>query len=171
MIAAITRNEIAHRKLLIDDSQDSQVKVFGKALGAKSERVSIGNQQMQSVNIERLLKALDSEGKPLYPQLQGLKNDAERMALDPKYGALLLGAYLQDVATRLENGEDPIPTYNGAHRSEILQKIRTLWASGDPENRTDALIRSYNPGDGQVHVDNVRRHLREIKTNVGKLFI
>lgn len=106
------------------------------------------------------------EAKP-----RGLKIDAERKALDPKYGAVLLGAYLQDVANRLQNGEDPIPTYDKAHKSQIIQTMRTLWTSGDPEKRTDALIRSYNPGDGQLHVDNVRQHLLEIKRNVGKLFI
>lgn len=124
---------------------------------------------MQPINIERLVNAKDSQGKPLYPQLEGLKIDAERKALDPKYGAVLLGAYLQDVANRLQNGEAPIPTYDKAHKSQIIQTMRTLWTSGDPEKRTDALIRSYNPGEGQLHVDNVRQHRSNV-TLVSYLF-
>jgi len=172
IIAAITRNEIEHRKAGIDDAQEEQIRKFGKILiAANPNTQSIGTQQLQIGNIHRLVNAKDSNGNWLFPQLEPIRIDPARLALNPKYGAILLGAYLQDTAMKLERGEDPIASYDKAHKDEITQTIQNLWKSGSPHNRTDALIRSYNPGDGQTHVDNVRRHLKVIDNEVGKLFL
>lgn len=171
IIAGITRNEIEHRKAFIDDSQEEQVRKFGGVVLGDGDKTSIGLEQMQTRHILRLVNAKSPDGKFLYPQLEALRKDPLRKALAPKYGAILLGAYLQDVASRLQKGEDPVPWYDGAHKEQVKETIKTLWKSGDPSKRTDALIRSYNAGDGQVHVDNVRRHMKAINEGVGKLFL
>lgn len=170
IIAALTRNEIEHRKAGIDDAIDDQVRQFGTVVTTlDSDKVSIGTEQMQIHHIKRLLDAKDENGNWLYPQLEPLRKEPQKQAL--KYGALLIGAYLQDVARRLERGDEPLPWYNRAHKEDVNKKIRELWNSTDPNKRLDALIRSYNPGDGQLHVDNVRKHLKIIETTVGKLFL
>lgn len=126
---------------------------------------------MKIHHIKRLVNAKDSHGNWLFPQLEPLRGDAAKQSLNPKHEALLVGAYLQDVTIRLELGQDPIPSYTGEHKAEVREKIQLLWKSQDQEKRMDALIRSYNPGDGQTHVDNVRRHLKIIEESVGKLFM
>ncbi|QQR58416.1 MAG: hypothetical protein IPG59_02660 [Candidatus Melainabacteria bacterium] len=171
IIAGITRNEIEHRKVGIDDSQEEQIRQFGKIVLGGDERTSIGTEQMQSMHILRLVNAKSPDGHYLYPQLEALRSDPLRKALDPKYGSVLVGAYLQDIAAHLEKGEDSMPWYKGAHKDQINETMKTLWHSGDPSKRTDALIRSYNPGAGQIHVDNVRRHLKFIEEGPGKLFL
>lgn len=159
IISALTRNEIEHRKPLVDDAQDAWV----QSMFPRMDGTSIGNQQIQIANIKRLTEAKDASGKSLYPQLEALGDDPAKAALDPKNGALLLGAYLQDVAARLDRNLDPVPEYDKAHAAEVKKTISELWATKDPEKRMWALIRSYNPGDGQTHVNNVLKHLEVIK--------
>lgn len=171
IIAGLTRNEIEHRKSMIDDSQEEQVRRFGNVVLGDGDKTSIGNQQMQTRHIRRLVEAKGSDGQFLYPQLAELRKDPLRKALDPKFGAVVLGAYLQDVASRLEKGTDPVPWYDGAHKEEVKETMKKLWSSGDPAKRTDALIRSYNAGAGQIHVNNVRRHMKIINEGAGKLFL
>ena len=171
IIAGITRNEIEHRKAGIDDSQEEQIRQFGKIVVGPPDTTSIGIEQMQTRHILRLVNAKSPDGHYLYPQLEAFRNDPLRKALDPKYGSVILGAYLQDIASRLERGEDPIPWYTGLHQDAVKATMKTLWHSGDPVKRTDTLIRSYNPGAGQTHVDNVRRHMKVIEEGAGKIFL
>lgn len=171
IIAALTRNEIEHRNLGIDDFQETQIRSLGYPVDLHPDKVSIGNQQLQIGHITRLVNAKKVNGEWQFPQLEPLRKSPEKLVLEPVNGALVLGAYLQDVALRLERGDDPVPWYDKAHKAEITKIIKELWNSKDPERRTDALIRSYNPGDGQNHVDNVRRHLNLIENGVGKLFM
>ncbi len=171
IIAALTRNEIEHRKVGVDDLQETQVRSLGYPIDLHPDKVSIGNQQIKIEHIRRLVNAKNASGEWQFPQLEVLRKSPEKLALEPANGALLLGAYVQDVALRLERGEDPVPWYDKAHKTEIIKTIKELWSSQDPEKRTNALIRSYNPGDGQKHVDNVRGHLKVIENSIGKLFM
>lgn len=171
IIAGITRNEIEHRKIVIDEGQELQIRQFGKIISGNTEKTSIGIEQMQTRHIQRLVNAKSPDGNYIYPQLEALRSDPLRKALDPKYGSVVLGAYLQDIAARLERSEDPVPWYTGSHNEEVKETMKALWRSGNPTKRTDALIRSYNPGAGQTHVDNVRRHMKAVEDGAGKLFL
>ncbi len=61
VIAAITRNEIEHRKAGIDDLQDEQIKKLGTVIAFDPAKASIGNQQMQPQNIKRLVNARNAD--------------------------------------------------------------------------------------------------------------
>lgn len=171
IISATIRNEIIFRKHS-DNLQDRILKEHSDIANQADRNHSwtIGDIQMRRSHIERLISATDNAGNPRFPQLASLKEEGAIAALDRQKGALLVGVYFQDVATRLDHKEDPAPWYNLAHAAEIKSHIAALWQSGSADNKTEALIRSYNPGDGARHVEHVREQLKLIRNGPAKLF-
>lgn len=86
--------------------------------------------------------------------------DVAMLSENKKNAALIVGAYFADVIDKLEKGQPPCG--HGATKDEN-ETITNLWKTGTPEARQEALIRSFNPGDGKKHVENVLKHLAEIK--------
>lgn len=161
IIAGTLRNESFHLKQL-DYGENNYVRKFGDTLPGFD--FSMGDAQMKKNSLLGLINAHEEKGEPLYPQLAHMKTDPMRASLNHRDAALLIGAYYAETARRLEAGIDPIPNYHGAHARQVRQTIEELWSSDDPQKRTDALIRSYNPGDGQTHVNNVREHMQALQS-------
>lgn len=172
IISATIRNEIAFRKPT-DNLQEELVKhnrEFGGIIDS-DHHWSVGTIQMQRRHIERLANAVNAHGDQLYPQLKDWKGiDFAHFVPSRQSGSLFVGAYFQDVAARLERGNEPVPWYPGAHTKEVQSRISSLWRQGTPESRTEALIRSYNPGDGTKHVEHVLEQMKQIRDGPGKLF-
>lgn len=171
IIAATIRNEVVFKEPT-DQIQDTALKLNPRLVSMidKSGNVSFGDAQMQRKHLERLVNSDDENGRPLYPQLRHLRGQPSDVLLNRSSAALLVGAYYQEIAQRLEQQQNPIPWYPGAHALEIKEKIVSLWSQGTPESRTEALIRGFNPGDGSRHVNHVREQLELIKNGPAKLF-
>lgn len=131
---------------------------------------TIGPAQMKVRTMEYLVGKYPKELKELVlPSLQAIELSGMRLgereasvaqkALEPRNAALLVGAYLADKIDRMENGHVPCPDRPASENERILQ----LWASGDADKRTEALIRTYNPHDRE-HVKNVLKQMTEVRT-------
>jgi hypothetical protein len=131
---------------------------------------SIGPAQMKISHIEYLAEKYPDQLKQFHqPTMQAFtyggmlvserQATVGQQALSPRNAAFLVGAYFADKIDRLEHGKPACPDRPKAEND----KIAGLWKSGDPAKRTEALIRSYNSGDGTVHVNNVDHQLKEIR--------
>lgn len=86
--------------------------------------------------------------------------DVAMLSLNKENAALLAGAYFADVIEKLEKQKPPC----GYGASDAANKvILKLWNSGKPDSRQEALIRSFNPEEGEKHLKNVLNHLAKIK--------
>lgn len=130
---------------------------------------SVGVAQIQV----RIMEELATKYKDKLPEFQmpvtqaislGGMNMGERQAdvamlsSDPQHAALITSAYFANVIDQLEKGKPPClysPPQDNA-------KIAELWKQGTKEARTEALIRSFNPGS-EEHVKNVLNHMNQIR--------
>lgn len=172
IISGTIRNEIAFREHA-DNIQDAMVHKHPVVAAwlDKEHNWSVGDIQMRRSHMEMLVNASDVHGTPLFPQLTSLKGkDFSAYVPTRAEGAALVGAYFQDVAHRLEKGEVPTPWYDKAHAEQVAETMLRLWRTRKPEARTDALIRSFNPGEGAKHVEQVREQMKHIRNGPAKLF-
>lgn len=172
IIAATIRNEIVFREA-IDGLQDELVQkhpmITAHIDGHRGW--SVGDIQMRRSHMEMLINASDVHKQPLYPQLATLRGkDFESYVPSRGEGAALVGAYFQDVASRLDKGRIPTPWYDKAHTQQVAETMLNLWKTGKPVDRTEALIRSFNPGEGARHVEHVREQMKQIRSGPAKLF-
>ena len=164
-IPAIIRNEqhfLKPKDTMIQDPLVEEGQI------PKAFNWTIGPAQMKVGTIEQLVNKYPEQLKSLTePNTQAVQvggmTMAEREAtvaqnaLQPRNAALLVGAYFADKIDRLEHGLPPCPD-----RPAVNDEITKLWRSGDPQKRTQALIKSYNPSDAD-HVGNVTKQMNEIR--------
>ncbi len=85
--------------------------------------------------------------------------DVAMLSQNKKNAALITAAYFANVIEKLETGQPACENTSKKNNDHIAQ----LWKTNTPESRTEALIRSYNPGNGDKHVHNVLNHMKEVK--------
>ncbi len=134
------------------------------------ESWTVGPGQVQVQIMEELVKKYADKLPEFLPSKQAMTvggmdvgerpADVAMLSENKKNAALIVGAYFADVIDKLEKGEQPCA--HGATKEEN-ETITKLWKTGTQEARQEALIRSFNPGDGKKHVENVLKHLAEIK--------
>lgn len=81
------------------------------------------------------------------------------LSQNKKNAALITAAYFANVIEKLETGQPACENTSKKNNDRIAE----LWKANTPESRTEALIRSYNPGNGDKHVHNVLNHMKEVK--------
>lgn len=143
------RSDLSGWHKAVDYLQNSSIRAFGDV----PRNPSIGPAQMRADHIRRLVS------DPKNPELDHLNNPHYlRLALEPKNASLLVAAYYREKADRLNCGLPGSPDASPKIREQVNNKIRELWASPKREDREAALIRTYNPGDGNSYVQRVRKH-------------
>lgn len=167
LIPAIIRNE--QYWLGLKDRVPDLVAEERPLLPPVDKKWSVGPAQIQI----RIMEELATKYKDKLPEFQqparqaislGGMNMGEReadvamLASDKKRAALITSAYFANVIDQLENGKPPCP-YSPPQDNA---KIAELWKQGTKESRTEALVRSFNPGSDE-HVKNVLNHMREIR--------
>jgi hypothetical protein len=85
--------------------------------------------------------------------------DIAMLSQNKKNAALITAAYFANVIERLETGQPACENTSKKNNDHIAE----LWKTNTPGSRTEALIRSYNPGNGDKHVHNVLNHMKEVK--------
>lgn len=85
--------------------------------------------------------------------------DVAMLSQNKKNAALITAAYFANVIEKLESGQPACENTSKKNNDHIAE----LWKANTPESRTEALIRSYNPGNGDKHVHNVLNHMKEVK--------
>lgn len=131
---------------------------------------TVGPGQVQVQIMDELVKKYADKLPEFHPSKQAMTvggmdvgerpADVAMLCENKKNAALIVGAYFADVVDKLEKGQPPCA--HGATKEEN-DTITKLWKTGTQEARQEALIRSFNPGDGKKHVENVLKHLAEIK--------
>lgn len=153
LILGLIRNETEHYTRFKDDLiQDGLLSIGWKAQG--SDDPTTGPAQVSESNQERLAKK--------YPEILGNSRDYPKASLSPYFATLLVGAYLDNTIETFEKWDKQPPS-----EIELKDKnTRLLYEHAYPQwqegHFTEALIRSYNPGDGARHVRNVQRHINAL---------
>lgn len=150
LVKAIIRNEANEYMRGKDDLlQDVPVKLGGKPLIGGTTgpgQVSINNQM-------RLAKK--------FPELLGKESDYPAASTNPYFATLLAGCLMEEAIETFEKWDDKKPDEAKLdHREKLLFKhAYPAWQQG---RKAESLIRSYNPGAGIEHVENVRKNLRKL---------
>ncbi|MBZ0187732.1 MAG: hypothetical protein K8F91_15915, partial [Candidatus Obscuribacterales bacterium] len=82
-----------------------------------------------------------------------------KTSLSPYFATLLTGALLDQNIQTFEKWDKQPPSEQDLKDKDtklLYEHAYPKWREG---HHTEALIRSYNPGDGSRHVRNVQRHI------------
>ncbi len=150
LLLGLIRNETENYIRGKDDvMQDVPVALGGEA--PLQNNPTLGPAQVSLKNQRRLVEK--------YPDLFGDPRDYPKTSLSPYFATLLAGALLDQNIQTFEKWDKQLPSEQDLNDKDT----RLLYEHAYPKWReglyTEALIRSYNPGDGSRHVRNVQRHI------------
>ena len=150
LLLGIVRNETEHYMIGKDDMiQDAPVSLGAEAPLQKNP--TIGPAQVSLKNQKALAEK--------YPDLFGDSKDYPKTSLSPYFATLLAGALLDQNIQKFEKWDKQPPSEEDLKDKDtrlLYEHAYPKWKEG---HYTEAIIRSYNPGDGSRHVRNVQRHI------------
>jgi hypothetical protein len=150
LVTALIRNE----SIFYNTGKDATVDTMLKATGVVWGNRSVGPAQITVNNIMRLVDK--------YPDAFGDRKNYPGLAETQYVATLLTAAYLNEKIETFEQWSKEAPDRSKLNHDEklLLDNAFSYWKSG---KHAEALIMSYNPGDGKRHLQHVVEQLHQLE--------